>query len=299
MDGGRSAALGASENSGSNAAGGVSDRLLQGQSLGYILLRCQDTLKSFGKPVSTYDLQVSLINSGAGSTYDLEYYQSLFADPAFVSVLRNNPRIVYDTKTRKWSYASPFAEYTSMEKLKQGIQSEPDGLEVTQELIEHHPNMADWIQQLLEKRCVRAFRATKAVRCKSYSAESGFQCDLYDIRTNKCDNCALLKGLVLYGKARHDAEDPEWEANDANFKVDEDLKEMWANIQIPAMEAILEDMKVKNRVNQMEKKKKPRRKGPWGARGSMMPTSSRVNKIANAHIYTMEEFKAELNSKPE
>eukprot|EP01054_Gregarina_sp_Poly1_P006612 Gregarina_sp_Poly_1__6611@NODE_354_length_9291_cov_202_013118_g291_i1_p4_GENE_NODE_354_length_9291_cov_202_013118_g291_i1NODE_354_length_9291_cov_202_013118_g291_i1_p4_ORF_typecomplete_len293_score38_57TFIIE_beta/PF02186_15/9_1e05TFIIE_beta/PF02186_15/2_3e03HARP/PF07443_13/0_041CxxCxxCC/PF03692_15/0_091_NODE_354_length_9291_cov_202_013118_g291_i164817359 len=288
--------------SGSDAGGStvslVSERLLQGQSLGYILLRCQDTLKSFGKAISTYDLQVALINSGAKSTYNLEYYQTLFTDPSFVSVLRNNPRVSYDPKTRKWSYSSPFANYTSLDKLLEGIQREPDGLEVTQELVDHHPNMADWIQQLLENKRIRAFRASKAVRCKSYSPESGFQCDLYDQRTNKCDNCAVLKGLVLYGKARHDSDNPEWESNDANFQVDEDLKEMWSSMQIPAMEAILEEMKVKNRVSQMEKKKKPRRKGPW-ARGSPAAVSSRVNKIANAHIYTMEEFKAELTGKPE
>lgn len=65
------------------------------------------------------------------------------------------------------------------------------------------------------------------------------------------------------------------------------------------MEAILEQMKIKNQLYQLESKNKSRRKLPGRLAASAINPSGRVNKIVNLHIYTLDEFKAELSTKPE
>lgn len=201
------------------------ERVLQGQSLGFILLKCQQVLKGAGRCMSTFDLQAALVHAtgGQGTKYGQDYYRQLFTDPTFISVLRKNARLDFDQKTRRWSFKSPFGDYTGKDALLQGISKEQDGLEVSAELVEYHPLMADWIHQLLEAKLIRAVRAAKPTRCKYFSPESGFVCDLYEPKASKCDNCSVLKGLILYPRVPENIE-----AHD--IFLDDDLRESWAAV---------------------------------------------------------------------
>lgn len=234
---------------GNNANAHVSEKLLRGQALGFLLMRAQELLRAANRPLATYDLQLAFVRGGAErSEYNLSYYSALFSDGNFTNVLRSNSRIHFDLQTRKWSYVSPYAAIVSMDSLKTFVEGKKTGLEITQEVLDHLPQMGEWIQRLLEQKKLRALRTGKAMRCKNFAPDSGFTCDLYEPRTFKCDTCANLKNVTLYN--RHpplatEAKEP--------CELDEDLRELWANVKLPALEAMLEDARTREKAKQLER----------------------------------------------
>ncbi|EZG57260.1 hypothetical protein GNI_098500 [Gregarina niphandrodes] len=273
----------------------VSEQLLKGQSVGMILLRCQDILRNSSKSMTTYDLQQALAaGSNPSKIYTGQYYVQLFSDPNFVSILRKNSRINYDNRERKWSFRSPYESYINVDSLEKGINESINGLEINQELLDSNPKMSDWINQLLEKHKIRAIRTGKIGKCKSFNNDSGFVCSIYDNRGNKCDNCSVLRNLTLYNKARPSSDNPDYECLDENFHIDHDIKEIWNQIKLPEMKSIMEDMRNKDKMKKLEVKKRVRRRGEDNSGGGA--STGRVNKISNVHIYSLDEYKSELQS---
>ncbi|KAH0471935.1 MAG: hypothetical protein KVP17_000138 [Porospora cf. gigantea B] len=247
---------------------------------GFAMHKCLEILKKSEMPLLTQQLQVALGNE-----------IQILRDHKFLSALKDHPRIVFDGVRKRWRYQSPFEQMVSPEAILQVLKTNPEyaerGLEITPDLLEHNPKMEEWLNTLVENKQARAIRATKAVRCKAYTAESHMKCELTEKLENKCEACATLKGIIIYSFGPP----PQEELVDA---LDKDLKDMWSEMPLPTFDSFLETMKLqRNRsVPTITKAQRGRRRRGRGGAPTIKFNSR--NKISNLHIYTTEEYKQEL-----
>jgi len=240
-----------------------------GKSVGHLLMRCHEILRNSTAPLHTHQLQ-SALQCGT----------KIMNDQEFLKCLRDNPRVHFDAVEKTWSYDSPFKHVLCLASLQSSITSQDYGLELNKELLDHHRDIAQWIQELLIDRSVRAIRTGKKTRCKWYPPESDNQCSVYADTAHKCEPCSDLKGLTLYSLLPKHIE---------KHVVDDDIKEMWHAIQVAPMDEILSEynLSVQRNRNEGRRRKKP---STGTSRGG------RINRIQNAHIYTAETLRQEIQN---
>eukprot|EP01071_Lankesteria_metandrocarpae_P000515 Lankesteria_metandrocarpae@DN10699_c0_g1_i1.p1 len=239
---------------------------------GYLVMKCQEVLRQASRPLLTGEMLLSL------STDAKDYNE---AD--LLAMLRSAPQVSYDAATRKWYYRSPIGALNSAAALKALLRDGMEfanGLEVSADLVTQQPMLEVWIKELIATRQIRFVRATKTVRCKNYSAESGIQCDMYE--SGKCDACSSLKGTIAYGLESEYLE---------SLKVDEDIKSVWADMPLPQMDTILQEHNISPiglaTVGATSRRKKRNSTAAANKR-------ARVGKIQNTHIYSQDDFRNEV-----
>jgi len=238
-----------------------------GKSIGHLIMRCHEILRNSPTAIHTHQLQ-SALQCGT----------KIMNDPEFLKCLRDNPRVLFDPVRKTWTYDSPFKHVKCQESLQSTITSQENGLEVTKELLDHHKDVSQWVLQLLTDRSVRAIRTGKRTRCKWYPPESETQCSVYADAAHKCEPCSDLKGLTMYSLLPKHIE---------KHVVDEDIKKLWHSIKIAPMDEILAEYNLSVQRHRTEGR---RRKKP----SSGVNRGGRINRIQNAHIYTAETLRQEI-----
>lgn len=237
-----------------------------GKSYGFLQMKCLEVLKASPNPLHIQEIQLAL-----GPEYPVA------SDREFLSRLRANPRVQFDAVTKRWSFHSPYQVITSQEAILNQLQTKE--FELNSEVLEYRKEITQWVNELLSNRRCRAVRGTKLSRCKVFSSESGLFCDLYSPKT-RCDACQSLQGVILYQLGADYLE---------NVVLDGDLRELWHKIP-PTTVADLEvffgvDRK---RAKAAATDARAKKRKPAGGR------APRIQKIANLHVYTTEDFKEAL-----
>ncbi|KAL8269377.1 hypothetical protein Esti_006712 [Eimeria stiedai] len=157
-----SAAGGAGAGAAAAAAGSEQTVLFRQQKtpLGFLLSKALETLKKCsGRPVHLKELERTLIQQGFGDLYPL-----LQASSPFMSFLTSAENVVFNLAQKTLLFQNPFASVKSAETLKAKVLLDGGltGIRVDSDLLCTCPDAADFVQELLKDRSLRAAVATAA-----------------------------------------------------------------------------------------------------------------------------------------
>lgn len=123
--------------SGHVAAGNASVASAGGKSYGFLQMKCLEVLKGSSTPLHIQEIQVAL-----GPDYPVA------ADREFLSRFRTNPRVNFDSVTKKWSFFSPYQSITSPEAILYYLQTKE--FEINSEVLEYRKEITQWVNRYVE-----------------------------------------------------------------------------------------------------------------------------------------------------
>eukprot|EP00922_Rhytidocystis_sp_ex-Travisia-forbesii_P006942 GHVS01010161.1.p1 GENE.GHVS01010161.1~~GHVS01010161.1.p1 ORF type:complete len:384 (+),score=73.64 GHVS01010161.1:162-1313(+) len=194
------------------------------------------------------------------------------------------------------------------------------GLKVSTDVLSGHPDMKTFIRNLLAHKKVRAIRPPylreAKVKCllaasnnnttttSSWGMSSNIPgsegCSLYD--KEKCKECFdNLKGCFLYCLGDDETEG-------VRLQLDDDVRQVWLGIKMPAMDEILEEQNVvvqqrkykwmnptaEERKTLVMLKRKRRRMEQKQNNSNNAAGAGKLRKIQNTHLFTAQQMRSEM-----
>lgn len=207
-----------------------------------------------------------------------------------LNALKSHHRIRFDPINKRLWYANPFFNVTSAEALLTKIQSDGKitGVRVTDDLLNADVDMKKYINKLLRNRQIRCIRLNNnhlrgKKKCKF--AGSGNECKMY--AKTKCIECyENLKDLILYPLSNAEIEE-------SRIKLDDDVKKLWTDIEIPSLDVILKEFKMEISMPRWEGVIQSNRKKR--IKDDKTRATAKLRRIQNSHLFTVHELQQEAD----
>ncbi|KAK1442407.1 hypothetical protein BgAZ_404370 [Babesia gibsoni] len=205
----------------------------------YVTHKILRILTQHNRPLHTLEVEKALRSLGFMGV-DICTNKELFES------LQNVNRIDFDVSRKLLIYRNPYQSINSSQSLLEYISKNAAirGLRVNEELLNANPKMAEWLEEIMKHRKIRAVRSNSSHikgKHKCRNAGTPNQCSVYS--SSKCRECLNnLNGILLFplGKDTYEQD---------RFKLDHDIKSLWDSVAIPPINQLLEEYNV-SRIEQ-------------------------------------------------
>ncbi|WBY60188.1 conserved Apicomplexan protein [Plasmodium yoelii yoelii] len=233
------------------------------------------------KGISFFHVENMLINFGFKGV-DINNHSLL-------SYLASSKQIKIDLNEKRICYINPYTDITNITALLNKINKHGFlyGYEINDDLINTNKEIYKWVNTLLYEKKIRCIRSNNShlrgkLKCKNLPTF----CDIYS--KNKCDNCFYnLKGYIFFPLSYQHIENE-------RYSITNDIKNLWDNINLPNLDNILKEYKLKSTNKIFSNDNAPKRKNKDD---KFTPIIKKMKRIYNTHLFTADEIKNEFIQK--